>query len=159
MQLKKAQEAGLKRVFINVDFQLLSQIDIVPKPEEMDIILEISEVEALYDVENHLRMTKKWREKGYRFAIDDFGAGFISLPFIAQVIPDYIKLDRSTMLQAVSSQDFKNFSQDLVRALKNFSKEGIIAEGIETEKELKVVKQLGVNIGQGYLFGKPQELD
>jgi diguanylate cyclase (GGDEF)-like protein/PAS domain S-box-containing protein len=158
LQLKKAQEAGLKRVFINVDFQLLNQIEIVPKPIEMDVILEISEVEALYDIENHLKMVKKWREKGFQFAIDDFGAGFISLPFIAQVIPDYIKLDRSTMLQAVSSQDFRNFSQDLVRALRNFSKEGIIAEGIETEKELKVVKAIGVNIGQGYLFGKPKEL-
>jgi len=158
LQMKKAEEAGLKRVFINVDFQLLSQIDIVPKPVGMDVILEISEVEALYDIENHLKMVKKWRRKGYQFAIDDFGAGFISLPFIAQVIPDYIKLDRSTILQAVSSEDFRKFSQDLVRALRNFSKEGIIAEGIETERELEVVKGIGVNIGQGYLFGKPQEL-
>jgi EAL domain-containing protein (putative c-di-GMP-specific phosphodiesterase class I) len=115
-------------------------------------------VEALHDVQNHLLVAQKWRKAGYRFAIDDFGAGFISLPFIATLIPDYIKLDRSTILQAVSSKAFRKFTKDLVRALKNYAREGIVAEGIETEKELKVVKEMGIYIVQGFLFGKPQEL-
>jgi EAL domain-containing protein (putative c-di-GMP-specific phosphodiesterase class I) len=157
-QMKMAQEVGLKRVFINMDFDLLSQLVGVPKPPGLEIILEISELEALHDVENHLKIARKWRKEGYQFAIDDFGAGFISLPFIAQLIPDYIKIDRSTIVQAVSSDQSSRFLKDLVLALRNYSKEGIIAEGIETEKELQVVRKLGIHLVQGFLMGKPQEL-
>lgn len=157
-QLKVAQEVGLKRVFINVDFDLFSRLEAISKPLGMEVILEISEVEALRDTKNHLEVTKQWREREFKFAIDDFGAGFISLPFIAQLIPDYIKMDRSTILQAVGSEKFRRFSKELVRALRNYSTEGIIAEGIETEKELKVVKEMGIYIVQGFLLGRPQEL-
>jgi EAL domain-containing protein (putative c-di-GMP-specific phosphodiesterase class I) len=124
----------------------------------MEVILEISEVEALHDVENHLTVVRKWREQGFKFAIDDFGAGFISLPFIARAMPDYIKLDRSTILQAVSSEKFRKFSKDLVKALGNYTTDGIIAEGIETKKELQVVQELGISMAQGFLLGRPQEL-
>jgi diguanylate cyclase (GGDEF)-like protein len=158
LQLKAAREVGLKRVFINTDFNVLSQLILESKPQDMEVILEISEVEALRDIENHLKITRKWRKEGYQFAIDDFGAGFISLPFIAQLIPDYIKIDRSSILQAVGSEKFRKFTKDLVQALRNYSKEGIIAEGIETEKELNVVKDMGIHLVQGFLLGKPQEL-
>ena len=157
-QLKVAGELGLKRVFINVDFNVLNQLELPTKPSGMEVILEISEVEALHDIENHLKMARKWRAQGYKFAIDDFGAGFISLPFIAQLIPDYIKLDRSTILQAVSSEEFRRFLKDLVLALHNYVREGIITEGIETSKELQVVREIGIHIVQGFLLGKPQEL-
>jgi diguanylate cyclase (GGDEF)-like protein/PAS domain S-box-containing protein len=157
-QLKAACEAKVERVFVNVDFHLLSKLQGVSKPTCMDVILEISELEAMHDVENHLKIARKWREAGYQFAIDDFGAGFISFPLVSQLIPDYIKLDRSTVAQAVSSAKFKNFTTDLVHALQNSVTAGIIAEGIETEKELQVIRKLGIHLVQGFLLGKPQEL-
>lgn len=157
-QIKAAQEARLKRVFINVDFGVLCQFEVIPKPPEIDIILEISEREALRDIPNLLTVTSQWRKAGYKFAIDDFGAGFISLPFISELVPEYIKIDRSTILQAVSTGKFRTFSKDLVKALRNYSSEGIIAEGVETEKELQVVKEMGINLVQGFLLGKPQVL-
>ncbi len=156
--LKAAQQVGLKRVFINTDFNLLSHLQAVPKPTGMEVILEISELEALHEIENRLKIARKWREQGYKFAIDDFGAGFISLPFVAQLTPEYIKLDRSTMLQTVASEQFKEFMIGLVFGLRNYASEGIIAEGIETEKELKIIKDVGIYLIQGFLFGKPQEL-
>jgi diguanylate cyclase (GGDEF)-like protein/PAS domain S-box-containing protein len=158
LQIKVAQEVGLKRVFINVDFNVLTQLGSLPKPPGMEVILEISELEALHDVESRLKIAEKWREGGYKFAIDDFGAGFISLPFVARLVPEYIKVDRSTMLQAVESGKFRRFSKDLVQALRNYSTEGIIAEGVETEKELQVVKDIGIYVVQGYLLGRPQEM-
>jgi diguanylate cyclase (GGDEF)-like protein/PAS domain S-box-containing protein len=157
-QLTVAEQVGLKRVFINVDFNVLSQMESLMKPAGIEVILEISELEALHDVDNRLILAQKWREKGFKFAIDDFGAGFVSLPFIARLIPDYIKLDRSTVLQAVSSEKFRDFVKDLLRAIQNYSKEGIIAEGIETEKELRVMKSIGIHLIQGFLVGKPQEI-
>ncbi len=158
-QLKAVQAIGLERVFINVDFQVLKEAQPIPKPQGIEVILEISELEAIRDVENRLGIARRWRELGYKFAIDDFGAGFISLPFVARLMPEYIKVDRSTVLQAVASNPFKEFMIGLVFGLRNYCKEGIIAEGVETEKELKVVKEMGIHLVQGFLFGKPKELN
>ena len=158
-QIKAAHKAGLQMAFINVDFRLLNRLEPAPRPGDMKVVLEISEAEVLHDVEDHLRVVHKWREEGYQFAIDDFGAGFISLPFIAQLLPDYIKIDRSTVLQAVTSTQFRGFLKKLVLAMRMYTSEGIIAEGIETEEELKVVKDLGIFLIQGYLLGRPQELN
>lgn len=159
LQLKAAAAARLPRVFINVDFAVLEHLQAVPKPPDTEVILEISEAEALRDVDHHLNTTAIWRAQGYKFAIDDFGAGFISLPFIARLIPDYIKMDRSTIVQARTSQQFLTFLRDLVLALRHYSKEGIIAEGIETHEELQVVRELGIGPVQGFLMAKPQELE
>jgi diguanylate cyclase (GGDEF)-like protein/PAS domain S-box-containing protein len=160
VQMKAAQELGLERVFINVDFNVLHTIDLIAKPPDLEVILEISELEAIHDhdIESRLQIAKNWRREGYKFAIDDFGAGFISLPFIARLMPEYIKVDRSTILQAVSSEPFKEFMIGLIFGLRNYSTEGIIAEGVETEKELKVVKEMGIFLVQGFLFSKPQML-
>lgn len=157
LQLKAAEKAGIKRVFLNVDFGLLSEIQPLSKPPGMEVVLEISEREALHGIENHLRVAKEWRSQGFKFAMDDFGAGFISLAFLARLIPEHIKVDRSIILLAVSSKQFGKFSQDLLAALRNYVGEGIIAEGIETETELQVVKEMGVYLVQGFLVGKPLE--
>lgn len=157
-QIKGAQKAGLKTVFVNVEFDMLSDIEPIPRPPGMEVILEISETEALYDVEYNLEIARKWRALGYKFAIDDFGAGFISLPFIAQFTPDYIKIDRSTMLQSVHSDKFRTFLKELLVAIRNYTREEIIAEGVETEKELHAVRDMNICMVQGYLLGKPKEL-
>ena len=158
LQLKEAAKLKLPRLFINVDFDTLAKLEPIAKPMGMKVILEISELEALHDIESHLKVATQWKAKGYQFAIDDFGAGFISLPFVANLIPEYIKIDRSTILKAVSSKEFRTFFKALLQTLQVYSKEGIIAEGIETDKELEVVKELKVRFVQGFLFGKPQEL-
>lgn len=158
LQIKVAQEARVDRLFINVDFKLLQNTVIPPLPSDMEIILEISEGEVLDDLEASLSLASKWREAGYKFAMDDFGAGFISLPFISRLAPEYIKLDRSTVLQAVSSTKFRAVLKDFTIGLSKISTDGIIAEGIETEEELGIIREMGIHLIQGYLFGKPQEL-
>ncbi len=165
LQLKRAQAVGLQKVFINVDFALLTQLESIPKPSGMEVILEISELEALHNIEDPLKIARKWQEMGYKFAIDDFGAGFISLPFIAQLVPEYIKVDRSTILHALSSDMFREFLKDIVLSLKKYTTEGFIAEGIEavaegveTEKELLVVREMGIHLAQGFSLGRPKEL-
>ncbi len=157
-QLRVAAELGLKRVFLNIDFDLLNRIAPGPKPAAVEVVLEISELEALKDLEERLEVAAKWRSAGYQFAIDDFGAGFVSLPFIARLIPEYIKLDRSTILQAVSSRPFGGFLKSLLQALSSYVTKGIIAEGVEREEELQVVKDIGIFMVQGYLFGRPEAL-
>jgi diguanylate cyclase (GGDEF)-like protein len=166
LQLERAQAVKLEKLFINVDFALLAQLGSIPKPSGMEVVLEISELEALHNIEESLKISRKWREMGYKFAIDDFGAGFISLPFIAQLVPEYIKVDRSTILHALSSEMFRGFLKDIVLSLKRYTSEGFIAEGIEavaegveTEKELEVVREMGIYLAQGFSLGRPAELN
>ena len=85
--------------------------------------------------------------------------GFISLPFLADLEPEYIKLDRLTILQAVASDDFREFLQHVVRGLRQYARQGIVAEGIESEAELAVAGQIGIHLMQGYLFGRPEPMD
>ncbi len=157
-QLRLAQSLGLERVFINIDFNLLSHFASVSKRPEIDVILEISEGEALHDIDANLRIVEKLRGQGFKFALDDFGAGFISLPFITRLMPEYIKLDRATVLQAIASTSFRAFLKEIVTSLRRFSKDGIIAEGIERREELDAVHEIGIEYVQGFLFGRPQEL-
>ena len=82
----------------------------------------------------------------------------MSLPFIARLLPDYIKVDRSTIVEATQSNQFSHFFRDLIKAMRNYAQAGIIAEGIETEEEFEVVRAMGVDQVQGYLTGRPDEL-
>lgn len=157
-QLNEAIQLGLTRVFINIDFNLLEEVDPLPAPRDLEVILEISEREALLDIEKHLNIADKWRSRGFRFAIDDFGAGFISLPFMSKLLPDYIKMDRSTILQAVTDPVFRKFTINLVRTLESFVRAGIIAEGVETDEEMQIAKEMRTKFVQGFLTGRPEEL-
>ena len=159
MQIETAEAHGLDRVFVNVDFALLEHLGSREKPANVEVILEISEKEALDDIEHHLAVTQKWKAEGYKFAFDDFGVGFISLPFLADLEPDYIKLDRLTILQAVASDDFRDFLNHVVQGLMHYAPQGIVAEGVESEEELLVAEQMGVHLVQGHLFGKPEPID
>jgi len=158
-QVEVAGELGLGRVFINVDFESLGATEPFVKPESVEVVFEVSESEAVSDVEGLLEVVDVWRALGYRFAIDDFGAGLLSLPLIARLLPEYIKVDRTMVAQASASKRFSFFLKDMVLAMRSYSKEGIIAEGIETEEDLEVVRRLGVDHVQGYLTGHPESLD
>ena len=151
-QIELAESMNLSRVFLNVDSAMLSHCGWIQKPPQMEVVLEISESESLEDFEAYLKIAKKWKEKGFKFAIDDFGAGFLSLPFLSKLNPDYIKVDRSVMLQAVSSLSFKGFLKNIVGALQKDPGIFIIAEGIETEKELQVSRDVGIPFIQGFLL-------
>ena len=158
-QIEAADAHGLDRVFINVDFKLLEHLGLRRKPADVEVILEISEKEALNDIERHLAVTQEWKAEGFKFAFDDFGVGFISLPFLADLEPDYIKLDRLTILQAVASVEFRDFLNHVVQGLRHYAPQGIIAEGIESDEELAIAEEMGIHLVQGHLFGEPGPLD
>ena len=156
--MQAAQDGSLKRLFVNVDFNFLEHAEPIRAPEGMEVVLEISETEALRDVDHYLQLSQLWREAGFKFAMDDFGAGFISLPFIARLVPDYIKLDRSIIELMAESEQFKKFIAGLVSILKQYSSTGIIAEGIDNARQLQEVKNAGIPYVQGFLLDEPGEL-
>ena len=153
-----SQELGLRRVFINADFDVLNRIERIPPIHGTEVVIELSELEALHDLDKHLLVAERWRRHGYHFSIDDLGAGFISLPFLAMLIPDYVKVDRSTILQAVASEKFRCFLKTLLHGVRSYARTGIVAEGVEEERELRFVHEMGISLVQGYFYGEPREI-
>jgi EAL domain-containing protein (putative c-di-GMP-specific phosphodiesterase class I) len=89
-----------------------------------------------------------------RLAVDDAGAGFASLRHILELRPAFIKLDRSL----VTHLDSDEARQAMIVGLRHFARSTdsrLIAEGIETDAELNILRTLGVTLGQGYVLGRP----
>ncbi len=121
-----------------------------------NIIFEITERVAVIDRDTFLSSIHHYKNQNYGIAIDDVGAGYSGLNFIANVRPDLIKLD----MNLVRDIDKDETKQLLCKAMVDFGKNAgilLIAEGIETEDELRTLIQLNVDLGQGYFLGIPQE--
>ena len=119
----------------------------------IDVILEITEHVSVRDY-GELREAIAILGKDVRFSVDDAGAGFASMRHILELAPTQVKLDRA--LVARIEADLAR--QALVTGLVHFAQAinvMLIAEGVETEAERDTLIGLGVNVGQGYLFGRP----
>ncbi|MCL2204390.1 MAG: EAL domain-containing protein [Defluviitaleaceae bacterium] len=120
------------------------------------IVFEITERIATKDNNAFMHSVQNYREQKYKIAIDDVGAGYSGLNAIASVKPDYIKLDIG-LVRGIDRDEIKML---LCRSIVEFGKNTgikIVAEGIETERELEVLVQMRVDLGQGYLLGIPQK--
>jgi diguanylate cyclase (GGDEF)-like protein len=118
-----------------------------------DIVLEISEREAVTDIKRFEEVLAAYRNHGFRFAMDDVGEGHSTLEVLAAASPEYIKIARSLTLGAESPGP-----RAAISALVAFGRTGnamIVAEGIETPRDADVMAGLGVDLGQGYAFGRP----
>ncbi|MGG1663883.1 GGDEF domain-containing protein [Brevibacillus sp. NRS-1366] len=153
-----------EKLFINLDpraiddpfllrgkvFSLLEQFELNPH----NIVFEITERHAITNYPVFRKIIEEYRKKGYLIAVDDAGAGYSSLESITEIYPDFIKLDMSL----IRNIDVDPIKQALLETFVHFADKvscKIIAEGIETERELKTLMDLGVVYGQGYYLGKP----
>lgn len=118
------------------------------------VVLEITERAKLEQVDDIGGKVSRLRERGFRIAIDDIGAGYAGLNSFAQLEPDIVKLD----MVLVRSVDQSPMKQRLIRALCTLCAElgmHVVAEGVETPAERDVLIELGCDWLQGYLFAKP----
>lgn len=130
--------------------QLLEAAGVDPE----NIVLEITERSAIKNYEMFKNSLKFLRKMNFSIAIDDAGTGHASLQTITELEPDYIKFDMSL----VKDIDKNLIKRNLLNTLTSFSKQInfiIIAEGIETKGEFEVLKDMGIPLGQGFLFAKP----
>ncbi|URZ15291.1 EAL domain-containing protein [Clostridium felsineum] len=154
-----------KLLFLNVDPEIiknknfqtgltkeyLAKYNISPD----NIIFEITEKTAISDYKAFSKVLKRYTDQGYRIALDDTGSGYSGLQTISETKPHYIKLD----IELIKNIDKNNFKRLLVKSFVDFSKAAnlkLIAEGIETEGELKTLIDLGVYAGQGFFILKPK---
>jgi len=118
------------------------------------IVLEITERTAIKDYARFQEYLTAFRERGFRFAVDDAGSGYAGLGSIANLAPDFIKLD----ISLISNIDSNFLKQNLVETIVGFAESQgaqVVAEGIERREEFETVRDLGVHLTQGFLFHKP----
>lgn len=118
------------------------------------IVFEITERHSITDFTAFQKALEHYRNQGFLVAVDDAGAGYSSLQAIAELQPNYIKLDMS-LIRSIETNATKRALLETFVTLSEKINSSLIAEGIETEQEYNVVKRLGVGFGQGYYFSKP----
>jgi len=147
-------------LFLNVDPHdfadpEFSQLDReVETPER--VVIEITERTAIKDYPKFRERLKALRERGYRFAVDDAGSGYAGLGSIANLEPDFIKLD----ISLINCIDTNFIKQNLVETMVRFANDQgakVIAEGVERAEEYETVKELGVHLVQGFFLHRPSE--
>jgi EAL domain-containing protein (putative c-di-GMP-specific phosphodiesterase class I)/GGDEF domain-containing protein len=119
------------------------------------VVIEITERTAIKDYPKFRERLKAFRNMGYRFAVDDAGSGYAGLGSIANLEPDFIKLDIS-LINAIDTNFIK---QNLVQTMVRFAEDHnamVIAEGVERAEEFKTVQELGVHLVQGFFLHRPQ---
>jgi diguanylate cyclase (GGDEF)-like protein len=123
------------------------------------VIVELTEREAIEDIERLRRNLSRCQNAGMRIAADDVGAGNAGLRLLSQIRFDIVKIDLSLVQGGV----VRDSSLAVLRSIRDLA-EGwdamVIAEGIETPEQLSVVRSLGISAAQGYFLGMPStELD
>lgn len=156
-----------QKLFINVTAQIMNDPRFTPGKtlsllerqhlSPHNVVFEITERSYIHDFGAVKKVLEHYRKQGYQIAIDDVGAGYSSLQAIVELRPDYIKVDRS-IIQHIDQDEVKEHILSTLVQLAHKIGIALIAEGIENEAELLRVKEMGVQLGQGYLLGRPGEL-
>ena len=120
------------------------------------IEIELTETEAVAakEYQKIKDMFQKFRAKGFRTAMDDFGSGYSMMNMLIDIPVDIVKLDRAFVHYCESMDRGVNFLKQLVMMVKEMGYH-LVCEGVETEEQIRVLKGIGCEEGQGYWFAKP----
>jgi EAL domain-containing protein (putative c-di-GMP-specific phosphodiesterase class I)/GGDEF domain-containing protein len=154
-------------LFVNVDPHAVGDPDLKNMADSLylkhselslnRVVFDLSARAVLTDFDLFRLTVNYFQSLGFKISLDDNGGGhYAGLEIIARTKPDFVKID----IPLVRGIEKDEINQDLVATIVKFSHKAgsiVIAEGIETEAELKKLTKLGVEIGQGYLFAAPGE--
>jgi EAL domain-containing protein (putative c-di-GMP-specific phosphodiesterase class I) len=138
--------------------QLLEDVERALKAAKLPaecLKLEITESTAMENAEHTVSILKQLKTIGVKLSIDDFGTGYSSLSHLHSLPFDTLKIDRSFVNAVGKHGENSEILQTIISLAKNL-KMKVIAEGIETESQLAVLRNLGCDYGQGYLLAKPK---
>lgn len=133
--------------------EFLAKHNITPE----SVIFEITEKTSISDYKNFKNVINNYVEQGYKIAIDDIGSGYSGLTTLSEIRPHFIKID----IELIRNIDKDTFKQALIKTFVTLSENTnmkLIAEGIETEAELRTLISLNVYAGQGFFLQKPSPI-
>ncbi|MFV3288075.1 EAL domain-containing protein [Pseudomonas sp. NY11955] len=132
--------------------KLLEQVGLPPSR----VVIELTEHTPTDDFQLLSNALHHYRAMGFSIAIDDLGAGYSSLRLWSELRPEYVKIDRH-FIDGIHRDPLKREFVGSILQIARASKAQVIAEGIELAQELAVLREMGVDLVQGYLLGRPQE--
>lgn len=120
------------------------------------LMFEITESSHIKDLELVSKFVLDLKKQGFQVALDDFGSGAASFEYLQKLEVDHLKIDGKYTRRILSSQRDLAMIKNLTQMCKEM-KIKVVAEFVEEEEQLTLLRELGVDYGQGYLFGKPSQ--
>jgi EAL domain-containing protein (putative c-di-GMP-specific phosphodiesterase class I) len=118
------------------------------------LIFEVTESERIRDTSHVVDIITDYQRRGFQTAIDDFGAGYAGLTLLAEFQPDIVKLDMG-LIRGIDTHRARRAIVEGVLATCRALGCRVLAEGVETAAEYRVLRALGIELFQGYLFARP----
>jgi EAL domain-containing protein (putative c-di-GMP-specific phosphodiesterase class I) len=163
LALDAAQRSGAQ-VSVNLSYLDVSDertrtfiLDLLARGGGAHLVFEITETEAFKDPAQIRDFADEVRRHGVQLALDDFGSGYSNLSALVQLVPDYLKLDGSLIVQVEHDENVRQ----LVKAATDFSRVlgmKVVAEFVRNESLAQHLRALGVDYLQGYALGVPGPL-
>jgi diguanylate cyclase (GGDEF)-like protein/PAS domain S-box-containing protein len=123
-----------------------------------DVVWEITESVLVDEGERATETVRRLREEGFRFAVDDFGAGYCSLSHLQRHPVDLLKVDRAVIAEFGADPRGNTLARTILQMAESLDLL-TVAEGIETTAQLRELRRTGCDLGQGYLLSKPLEAE
>ncbi|MDT7541593.1 MAG: hypothetical protein QOE33_1497 [Acidobacteriota bacterium] len=120
--------------------------------------LEITESVVMENIDTATEMLRQLRGLGVQLSIDDFGTGYSSLSYLHRFPIDTLKVDRSFVMRMADNNENSEIVRTILMLAQNLGMD-VVAEGVETREQLALLRKLGCEYGQGYLFSKPVGAD
>jgi EAL domain-containing protein (putative c-di-GMP-specific phosphodiesterase class I) len=164
-QLRTWQDAGLDLIVaVNLSAADLTDPDLglevialldETRAAPSRVILEITESTVMRELANAIRIMDQLRSLGVRFAIDDFGTGYSSLASLQRLPVDELKIDRAFVHELAATSGSDNVIVRSTIDLGHAMGLKVVAEGVEDESTLRLLRTLGCDLAQGYLLSRP----
>jgi len=166
-QARKWHQQGVRRLWlsVNVSVHQILQQDFLARvtqildstgfdPAFLSLGIEITETVLMENLEDAVDLLRRFRKMGMRIYIDDFGTGYSSLSYLRRLPIDALKIDASFIGDLPSDPDAVAVVKGIV-AMAHSLELRVIAEGVETEEQLAVLRHLDCDAAQGFLFSRP----
>jgi len=162
---KEWQNKGYEQfhISVNLSARQFQQHDLIQKVEIILLLsdlaphfleLEITESFGMKNAENTIQILNELKQKGIKISIDDFGTGYSSLSYLKKFPIDTLKIDQSFVRDIDEEEDSETIVS-LIISMAHTLNLKVVAEGVETKKQLAFLKEQKCDLLQGYLFSKP----
>lgn len=154
---------GLPRLSVNLSARQLQEPDLVDwclhtialyGLEAQQLELEVTETAFINLADDVLRQLAGLRAAGFSLALDDFGTGYSSLTYLRRLPLDVVKIDRSFVADLCTDARAATLLKGIIQLLSELEF-GVVAEGIETDEQARLLQDIGCKTGQGFLFYRP----
>lgn len=122
-----------------------------------NLVLEVTESLAINDMNRMKEVIRGIKSMGIKIALDDFGTGYSSLNYIKQMDLDVIKVDR-TFIKDITTDEYAKTFVKLIAELSETLNVAVCVEGVEEKEQLDILKEMNINMIQGYYYGKPMKI-